>query len=515
VKATNLAPQHPTAFLRVAILYGKQLNLPGALANFDRADQLYQALANYEGQAEVAYQRGYLFNLTEKKLAEARRELERSLELGRATNSQYAQVKALLKLGDVAAAEGDAEQGRQYIRQAIEMARANGIDKYVKRGLADLGNAYLASADFVEAEKNFKESLDLSQRQKDPQNTSRAWLCLASLADRRRDPDLTVTNVEQALPFFQQSGYRKETSQAFALLARAKRRKGDYDAALPAFEQQLKLAQELGDQSTCMLAHGDIGLVLMSQARYPEALKHFEQSYSLASASGNKKNVGLALANRANALWNLGRYPEAHALFTEASEIAERPDASKGLTGWYLLSLAHMALSERNFEAAKKNAQQALSVAGDLTILDATSTSGLAQAFSGATHEGRVQCEKAVQMAQKSGDPAQQSSTLLAFAQALLQNGDSAGALAAALQSQELFARMGNQDSEWIALTIAAAASRKVHDRHHAHDYAARAGNALFALQQKWGGDNYSSYLNRADVKFFRTQLNEILAQEN
>jgi tetratricopeptide (TPR) repeat protein len=515
VKATNLAPQNATAFLRLAMLYGKQMNLASATANFDKADQLYQALGNYEGQTEVAYQRGFLFNQQEKN-ADARRELERSIDLARTTNNQYAKVKALLKLGDVAAAEGNVSRGQDYIREAIDLAQANGIDKYVKRGLADLGNNYLLSRDYEAAEKSFKESLQLSQRQHDSQNTARASLCLASLAERQANPDLSVSYTEQALALYKQGGYRKEISQATSLLARAKRRKGDYQGALTAFEEQLKLAVESGDQSSMILVHGDIGLVFMNQARYPEALTHFQESYALAKSAGNKNNQALGLINQANALWNLGRYSEARSLFAEASQIAEAPNANRNIAGWYFLSLARMAISERNFAEARKHAEHALSLASSVPTVSPTFetlTLGSAESFLGATRDGRKHCEKAVEMADNSKDPALQSAAQLALAQILLESGDAAAALAAALKSQGLFSQMGKQDGEWFALTLAARASSKTRDHQHARDYAERADSLLSDLRQKWGEDYYGSYIARADVKFLRMQLNELVAQ--
>lgn len=511
VEATNRAPQYATAFLRAAIIYGKQLNLASATANFDKADGLYQALGNYEGQAEVAYQRGFLFVQIDK-LADAQRQLERALDLARAISSQYAQVKALLKLGDVIVDQGNVEQGRQYMRQAIDLAQANGIDNYVKRGLVDLGNTFIVSSDYGEAEKYFKQSLELSQRQNDPRNVGRALLSLASTSWRQGKTDQVLSYVEQAMPFYQQGGYRKETSQALALLARARSSRGDYAAALPAFEQRLKIAQELGDLSTETLAHGDIGIVLMNQARYPEALKHFEDSYALAKSTGNQKNLGLALVSRANILWTLGRYEEARPLLAEASPIVERPDVGKSLAAWYHLVGARMALSELNFSDAKKKGRRALSFGGSQPIME-TSTLGLAQAFSGSRGEGRLLCDKAVELATQFGDPAFQSEALLALAQAMFLNGDQAGALENSLRAEELFARIGQLDREWLALTIAARAARLTGKPEQAREYATRAKEILSGLQQRWGSENYKTYLNRRDIQTFRKELDELLAQ--
>ncbi|MGH9927921.1 MAG: protein kinase domain-containing protein [Pyrinomonadaceae bacterium] len=514
VEATNRDPQYATAFLRMAILYGRQFELASASTAFDRAQTLYQALGNFEGQAEVSFQRGFLF-LQIEKFAEAHQQFERALELARTTSSQYGQVKALLKLGDVVVAEGNADQGRQYMRQAIDLAEANGIDNLTKRGLVDLGNTFLMSADYTEAEKYFKQSLELAQKQKDGRNAARALLSLGSLAERRNNSDESAAYIEQALPFYLQGGYRKETMQALALLARVKVQKGDYDAAFKAFEQQLKLTQQFGDQAQAGLAHEDIGLLFIREGRYPEALGHFAESYGIAKSLGVQKNVGLSLTDRANALWRLGRYDEARAALDEASSIAEHPDAAKNLSSAYYLAIARMALSERRFAEAQAKARQALALAGTQVKsvgVAATYTLGLVQALSGPSREGRLKCEEALTMARQSRDPSLLSETLLALAEALVQTGDSAGALKASLESQELLARLGKQDYEWLAWLVAARASRNMGDTQKAHEYGSRAESLLSGLQQKWGGDNYNTYLNRLDVQFSRKQLSELIA---
>ncbi|MDQ2975957.1 MAG: tetratricopeptide repeat protein [Acidobacteriota bacterium] len=513
-EATNRAPQYATAFLRVAILYGRQLDLASASSAFDKADTLYQALGNFEGQAEVAYQHGFLL-VQMAKMAEARQYLQRALELARTTANEYQQVKTLLKLGDVELDENHLPESRRYISEAIQLAQAKGIDNLTKRGLVDLGNTFLVEANYPEAEKYYRQSLELAQKQKDPRNAARASLVLGSLAERRSNPDEVVFYVEQAIPFYQQGGYRKETMQAFHLLARAKVQKGDYDAAQKGFEQALKLSQQLADSSTAGLAHHDIGRLFVRQGKYPEALGHFQESYEIAKSLGSQKNIGLTLTDRANALWRLGRYDEARAALTEASTLAERADAAKNLSYGYYLALARLALSERRFAEAHAKAQQALTRASTqikIAAIEAASTSGLAQALSGASREGRVKCQEAVEIARELGDPFLLAEGLLALAEAQVESGDSPEALKSSLEARELFARFGKQDSEWLACLIAGWASRGGGDNTKAREYASSAEQLLSGLEQKWGKDNYDTYLNRADVQFSRKHLSELLA---
>ena len=510
-KATQLAPQHPTAFLRLGVMYGKMIDLKNAFENFDRADTLYQAAGNIEGQAEVAYQRGILLDQLDK-YGEAQPQFQHALQLGHDTHSEYQEVKSQLKLGWVICAQGNSEQGRALMQQGVDQAVSRGIDNYIKRGLVDMGNTFMVTKDYTEAEKYFKQSLDLSQRQKDPRNAARALLSLASASERQDNLDQALSYIEQALPFYQRGGYRRETIQAFAILARTKKKKGDYDAALEGFNQELKVAQFLGDQSSIARTNIDIGSLMMSQGRYPEALTRFDEGYRISKESNFQENIGLNLTNRANALWNLGRYNEAKPLLDEVGATAAKPEG-RGYAAWYYLSASQLALSERKFAEAQKLAENAIN-ANTQPALAENVVMGVAQVFSGASQAGVASCQKALAMVTPATDPALVAEAHLALAQALLQKGDSAGALRAALDAQQIFSHFGKQDSEWLALLIAARAQKNIGDAAQARDSASKAETVLAGLQQKWGDTNYQSYLARPDIQFHRSQLNELLAQK-
>ena len=210
--AIDRAPQNPTPYLRAGVLYGDQLNTAEAMKSFDKAQELFEALGNFEGQAEVAYQRGAIFD-KQNKPAQARPYLERALELAKTTGSEYQEVKTMLALGNVAVDEGKFSQGRAVIQQAIDKAQATGIDRYVKRGLVDLGNSFLVEGVYAEAEKAYHQSLELATRQKDNRNAARALLALGGVLLRQSKPAEATNYLGQALPFYQQAGYRKEATR--------------------------------------------------------------------------------------------------------------------------------------------------------------------------------------------------------------------------------------------------------------------------------------------------------------
>jgi hypothetical protein len=80
------------------------------------------------------------------------------------------------------------------------------------------------------------------------------------------------------------------------------------------------------------------------------------------------------------------------------------------------------------------------------------------------------------------------------------------------MDAQQTFARLGKPDSEWLALLFAALARKGSGDTQQAREYASQADALLVGLQQRWGNDNYQSYLRRPDIQLHHNQLNELLA---
>jgi tetratricopeptide (TPR) repeat protein/predicted Ser/Thr protein kinase len=510
VEATTRSGSYGTAFLLVGTLYARKVDQPSAAAAFNKAETIYQAEGNFEGQGEVSFQRGFLFDKLGK-ATEARQHLQHALDLARTTGNDYLNAKTLFKLGDI---EPTTEGARKYMNAALTSAQEKGIDNLVKRGLADIGNTYLRDANYAEAEKYYNESLSLARKQNDDRNKARALLCLASSAERQAKTALVLQYVNEALPFYQKGGYRKETIQAFALLARAQVHQGEYEAAMAGYQQGLKLAQELGDPVQTMGTRLDLARLLIRKGQYPDAIQQLDPSYQIAKSLDDPKNVALTLIDRANAWWRLGYYSQAQSLLDEAAPIALRPDAAINLVAFYNVSLARMKLSQQQLADAEANATKGLRVAlPNLkgSAIEAEFTICLSQTLSGNVRQGKTNCQLAVDGARSSGDPDLISEALLALAQNLAAGGEADAAVSNALEAQQLFAHSGRKDNEWVAWVIAAVASRKI-DPGKAHDYAARAQQVLSSVEQQWGSEHYDVFLKRPDIQTFRKQLDEVMA---
>ncbi len=517
LEATKRDPQSPTGFLRLAVLYSRRQDSANAEVAFKEAAKLYQTMSNDEGRVEVLYQRGALLARTGK-LPEARAQLEQVLEILKNVDNKYQLVRTQLQLSLVARDEGNLERAKDLATEAIRLAQTSNIKNIATNGLIDLGLALMSRGDFDEAGKYFRQALDLARQDKARSSEVRAILSLGRLNQQLSNNDEAISQLEEALKFYKPGGYRRETSIALTVLGRAYQEKGEPETALKIFEEQLQLSRDSGDQSGVGDSHMNLALLRgTDQEMYPEALSHLDEKVKIDEARGAKVQLGFDQMNRGRFLWQLGRYADARAALDSAFEIANRPQANyKAAPAWVHLARAQMALSERNYSEAKKNAQLALDVSAEFpdVILQAKCCMGRAEAFSSALQAGEKSCEEAVVMAKKVNAPQLISSALLALAEVLLIGNDSKGALENALEAHKMFARSGQQDSEWRALLIAARASDLTGNKSAARDYASQADTLCAGLEQKWGKEAYEGYLRRPDIQNYRNQIAQILNRQ-
>src|ERR1051325_6706491 len=85
--------------------------------------------------------------------------------------------------------------------------------------------------------------------------------------------------------------------------------------------------------------------------------------------------------------------------------------------------------------------------------------------------------------------------------------GDPQAASTNAQQAANAFSQLGQQESEWRALTVAAQSAAKGGDKIKAHEYALKAKDRLSGLEQRWNAESYRTYLNRPDIERLKKEL--------
>ena len=508
-EATRRDPNYATPYLRLGVLHERRQNLAAAEAALDRAETLYSGLGNREGQAEVLYQRGLLYS-KRGRLAEARRNFEQSLGLARESDNRYQKVQALQQLSAVSSQENAHDRAVALAQESVEIAQASGMPGMNARGLVTLGTAYVRAGKQDEAEKNYERALELARANRLKRHEAMALFNLGSLRLRQGRTDEGLRYVEQALEYYKQGGYRKEASTALTLIGRTYRQKGDYAGALRTLEEQLTLAGQAADLQQTAETEREIGMVYFVQERYPQALEHFRESQAVYKSSGNVTGVPFVLLKQSDALWRLGRAEEARAALAEAASIAAQPEGKNPeLLARFPVVEAGAALSERRLAEATAKAREALKLGAQYrdTFIESKIVLCLA-----AARGGSPLCREALAKASETGDEWFVSAAQLALAEALLADGDDAGALQSAREAQQVFALTGQVASEWRAHVVAARACQHTRDDACAAAESARADELLAQLDDAWGAAAAAQYRARPDVAKLRAGLGGLTA---
>lgn len=496
--------QFAAAFLRLGMLYGRKQETEKANENFATAENLYNAQSDYDGVAEVFYQRGYLLNIQDK-LPEASEKMKRANEMASVTKNASLQVKSLLHLSSIAYTLDDRTNAKQYADQAIEIARAEQLDNLATVGLIDIGYIFFTRGELSEAESKFMLALQRAKANEWQKTEARANVSLGSLYLQQTKSAEAIKFVKPALDFYQKNNFRKEVLQAQMMLGYANDQIGNYTEAIKYFSDQLQIAKNSDDKSTIIFAEAAIGLILIHQEKFADALARYDESIKVSQSLGLEIKAGYGFLNRGQSLLQLGRYNESREALEKTAKIAgDEKNGDKQLLAWTHLLKAQSDLSRQNYQSAVAESRKAIEISGAQTgeiFVQATLTIGLANSLSNSKENGIELCRKAVEEAAKIGMAHLSLKANLALAEAFFVKGEAQNSLNLILKMQNEFKDSNNLPTKWRAFTIAAKASSQLKDDPKSKEYAARANEILAQIEKDFGAENFQKWLTRPDIQ--------------
>jgi Flp pilus assembly protein TadD len=260
------------------------------------------------------------------------------------------------------------------------------------------------------------------------------------------------------------------------------------------------VTQEIGDGSLIALSEEAMGLALAALDRFGEALPHFRNE--LAAAPGNAQQAGYARWNAGSQLATLGRYKEAEEEFRQALEIAEKSGAAASLGVGVRVTMGAMALSQRRFAEARKQAEAGIHSSSTAFAVEARMVAARAGG-------GTSVASEALQLAEKSGDRSLLAPALLAAAEVQWNVGATAAAIEQGTRAQQTLAQLGKPEAEWRAWMLLARAYARAGDRAKARDAAGKASAGLDNLARAWAPADFLSYTARPDIQEHKKQLDQ------
>ena len=315
-RAIAVDHEYAAAFLQLGSVEASALRLDKALDAFGRAERLYQAASNVEGQTEVMLRRGAVLDASNDS-KRARVDLERALALASASRNVSQQVRAKLTLSSVTATEGRSSEALQMATAAVAEATSAGLDAVAAGGLVDLTATLLDLHRFEDADVPIQRAIDLADHRNAKRTAARARLQLAELRrlQGRRQEALQVA--DSVLPFLESGHYRRLELMALLIEARANEDLGHVTEARELSTRVLHIAESLKDAGRIALAASDTAAADTQLGRYPEALGLRDRAEAIYRQQGDQVALPYTLANHADLLIRLGRPDEASRLLDE------------------------------------------------------------------------------------------------------------------------------------------------------------------------------------------------------
>lgn len=491
-KASSLNRDNPAPWLRAGMLQTRMNNVPEADQDFARAQVLYTAEMNPEGQAELDYQRGYLASL-KGKVANSISYLHRSVDEGKEISSPQLQIRAFTQLSSTECASGQYEQAIADANSAIQLARSHQLDTWAAMALAWLANTHLqqGSAHFEEADSELKDAREMATESQQGRALALSNLVLASLRDSQHRWAEVITPATDALAYYRENGYFANAANARLLLLRATPVTGDLNRRLQDAQDFFNLAQNSGGPYLRGEAEHALGNAYELLERYPDALGHFSNALSLA---GSATNRGYEVIATARILVKLGRFAEAG---VHLASVRSDPAYAMDLQGVQ----ADALLGQAQYFQAYRLAVEALRDNTDMTEdlrREFKNRLAVAAAHLGKSNDALSSFENL-----KAGDVENEADRAFAGLQHLeieLSIGQPRAVIADAGGPLSYFERESLLDSALRANLIAAAAGGAAGLRPQQAYFIQKTVDNLTKLKHTWGQSAVLIYLSRPDI---------------
>jgi len=255
--------------------------------------------------------------------ADARRFLERALQLERAAGDRLSEGKTLNVLGLLAWDEGNYDAAIANFRKAGELARAAGDRKLEGSSLNNLSLVY----------------------------------------DEQGDYDTSLEQYRQVLALYRDVDFPRGVGDTLGNIGGVHLLLGQFREALAYYQQALRISEQLESRAAMSQDHGNIGLCLLGLGEVDAAIGHLDQAIELAQQAGMRQDQAYWFRVKGNGLVDKGRYDLGLLNYRAALVIYERVGAKAEFletlhdSGRLHLLLGDAASAEQDFRRALEMAR--------------------------------------------------------------------------------------------------------------------------------------------------------------
>ncbi|MEM9649531.1 MAG: tetratricopeptide repeat protein [Bacteroidota bacterium] len=206
------------------------------------------------------------------KYDEAKKALDRSLELFEAMDDRKMISDVMIELGSLFQTRSNLEKALQYYLDALTITREVGEQNYEARALNYIGSIYKQQKQYDKSISNFKKALALVEISDFKPGISACLTNIATVYTLTGNYDEALTYHQKALQLKLELGDKLGQGRVLKNIADLQNLLKDYGQASINFERTLELAQEIGDKKLYAQATYGKMETAFAQSRYGDCI---------------------------------------------------------------------------------------------------------------------------------------------------------------------------------------------------------------------------------------------------
>jgi eukaryotic-like serine/threonine-protein kinase len=329
---------------------------------------------------------------------------------------------------------GDAEKARPLCEEAKKINLSAGDELGAARATNDMANAYYYAGNYAAAEPLYQEALSIAQTIGDAYDEAGALNNLANVQSGRGDHATAVKTYERAIAVARERNDLGDVALAQQNLAPELDATGDHVRAQEMLDAALKSSRDLGDKNLEARILNSKCATSLGAGALAEARKSCEGSLKIRRETNDRAGIGQTLVSFGNVQMQQGDLDGARNSLEESLSALESVSA-KNDAAWTRVSLANLTLEQRKpDDAAKYAGDAATELAAEKDPggeAEARGTLARAMLALGNLAGAREQSDKAMQLAQQSGDHGAKLDTAIVVALVDAKSGKADAALKA------------------------------------------------------------------------------------
>jgi CHAT domain-containing protein/tetratricopeptide (TPR) repeat protein len=336
-------------------------NFAEARRYLDRALELERASRDHLGEGKTLNVLG-LLSWDEGNYERAIADFSKAGELARAAGDKKLEGSSLNNLSLVYDEQGDYDTSLRQYRRVLELYRGADFPRGVGDTLGNIGGVYLLLGHFREALGYYEQALEISEGLQSKvsmsQDHGNIGLCLLGLGEI----DAALVHLDRAIELTTQAGMQQDQAYWLRVKGDGLVQKGFYDLALQNYRAALAVYDKIGAKAEFLEALHDSGELHLLLGDAASAERDFKSSLAMARSIGLDRGITLNLISLGDVEFRRKRPDAAVSLYDQARQRAAASKVQHVLV-LSLLRLARVHRSQQQFVPALAETDQSLVVA--------------------------------------------------------------------------------------------------------------------------------------------------------